>query len=75
VTRTFKEICALTNVAKKEIGRCYKILQQHFQTGQAEITFESMLVRFANELDLDPKIANMSCKVGDSTFSFHVFYF
>lgn len=27
VTRTFKEICNVTKVSKKEIGRCFKILQ------------------------------------------------
>lgn len=27
VTRTFKEICNVTKVEKKEIGRCFKLLQ------------------------------------------------
>ena len=63
VDRTFKEICGLTNVSKKEIGKCYKILQQHFQTGNEEITFNSFLVRFANQLGLPEKLANQGTKV------------
>ncbi len=52
VTRTFKEICALTKVSKKEIGRCYKLLQPLFEKPAQQISLDSYISRFGSFLDL-----------------------
>src|SRR3954469_9019569 len=40
VGRTFREICSLTRVPKKEIGRCYKALQSKLQTNTTVMNSE-----------------------------------
>ena len=52
VTRTFKEICALTKVSKKDIGRCYKLLQPIFETPVQTISLDAYVTRFSSALDL-----------------------
>lgn len=58
VPRTFKEICQLTNVPKKTIGQCYKLLEGHFNLNSnkrpASTTEgpEGLLSRYVNHLDL-----------------------
>ncbi|KAJ3078270.1 transcription initiation factor IIB, partial [Quaeritorhiza haematococci] len=56
VTRTFKEICALTKVSKKEIGRCYKALQPLFEKPAQQISLDSYISRFSSFLDLPPEV-------------------
>ncbi|KAJ3107243.1 transcription initiation factor IIB [Phlyctochytrium planicorne] len=62
VTRTFKEICNVTNVSKKEIGRCYKQLQHLFEQPQ-EIRLDSYIYRFSDALDLDNDVRKAGLKV------------
>ncbi|KAG8986451.1 transcription initiation factor IIB [Tulasnella sp. JGI-2019a] len=61
VPRTFKEICQLTNVPKKTIGQCYKVLENSLQLhaingtgGPAPVVEgpEALLGRYVNHLDL-----------------------
>lgn len=60
VPRTFKEICALTNVEKKDIGRCFKAIEQAFETAvpgatastPAPSSAEALITRFCNHLGL-----------------------
>ncbi|KAH9013157.1 cyclin-like protein [Lactarius deliciosus] len=63
VPRTFSEICSLTNVSKKLLGRCYKALEQAFNltprssaapSGVTEP--EDLLVRYCNHLDIPPHV-------------------
>ncbi|KAI8847281.1 cyclin-like protein [Chytridium lagenaria] len=49
VTRTFKEICNVTNVSKKEIGRCYN----------------SYIYRFSDALDLNKEVQKAGLQVAD----------
>lgn len=56
VTRTFKEICSLTKVSKKEIGRCYKALQPIFDTPAQQISIDSYISRFASFLDVSSDV-------------------
>ncbi|KAJ3312708.1 transcription initiation factor IIB [Blyttiomyces sp. JEL0837] len=63
VTRTFKEICALTNVSKKEIGRCYKILQNHLESPKQQVSWDSFIARFSSELELEPSVQNAGLQV------------
>ena len=68
VTRTFKEICALTKVSKKDIGRCYKLLQPIFETPVQTISLDAYVTRFSSALDLTnetikgTKIVRCVCK-------------
>ncbi|KAJ3186564.1 transcription initiation factor IIB [Gaertneriomyces sp. JEL0708] len=59
-TRTFKEICALTKVPKKDIGRLYKQLlpivkspNKPGETAANEISMDAFVIRFANALQMD----------------------
>ncbi|KAI9033249.1 hypothetical protein DFJ74DRAFT_651391 [Hyaloraphidium curvatum] len=53
VTRTFKEICALTKVPKKEIGRVYKALKPLLENQTAEIiNIEGYAARFGAQLNM-----------------------
>jgi transcription initiation factor TFIIB len=61
-TRTFKEICNLTKVSKKEIGKCYKTLQPHMQHAEAG-SLDSYIYRFTSQLSLDNKVRAAGLKV------------
>ncbi|KAF9090689.1 transcription initiation factor IIB [Mortierella sp. GBA35] len=53
VHRTFKEIEALTQVSKKEISRCFKVLSDNFQETKVPATAsEDLIARFCNNLGL-----------------------
>eukprot|EP01113_Clastostelium_recurvatum_P013826 TRINITY_DN1742_c0_g1_i1.p1 TRINITY_DN1742_c0_g1~~TRINITY_DN1742_c0_g1_i1.p1 ORF type:complete len:385 (-),score=43.81 TRINITY_DN1742_c0_g1_i1:35-1042(-) len=58
VPRTFKEICALTKVSKKEIGRYYKYMVEQLKsknvlsTNLETITTSDFMSRFCNHLRL-----------------------
>ncbi len=65
VTRTFKEIYALTKVSKKEIGRCYKILRSLFENPTQQVSLDSYISRFSSFLDLPSDVqkgASIICK-------------
>ena len=49
--RTFKEICQVTKVPKKDIGRCFKILQPYLEQS-AKISFDAYITRFSSNLDI-----------------------
>ncbi len=62
VTRTFKEIYALTRVSKKEIGRCFKILQTLLSQPAQQVSLDSYISRFSSFLELPTEVqrgANM----------------
>jgi len=62
VPRTFREICAMTRVSKKQLGRCYKELEQAFNLAPGAAAAaqssspEGLLARWCNFLDLDRKM-------------------
>lgn len=62
VSRTFKEVCALTNVSKKEIGRCFKLLQPHFEN-KPQISFDSYISRFSSSLELSSDVRKATLAV------------
>ncbi|KAJ3048926.1 transcription initiation factor IIB [Rhizophlyctis rosea] len=66
VTRSFKEVCGATNVAKKEIGRIFKVLSNSvLQKQSEEISLTSYIGRFASTLDLDQTIQRTTNTVCD----------
>lgn len=44
VPRTFKEICAVSRVSKKEIGRCFKLIIKSLETNLEQITSADFMV-------------------------------
>ncbi|CAG0890528.1 unnamed protein product [Darwinula stevensoni] len=53
VPRTFKEICAVSSVSKKEIGRCFKLILAALETNVDLITTGDFMPRFCKNLRLD----------------------
>ncbi|KAJ3030631.1 UNVERIFIED_CONTAM: transcription initiation factor IIB [Siphonaria sp. JEL0065] len=77
VSRTFKEICGLTNVPKKEIGKLYKVLQVHFKketkdSGGEAIqntnTPDSFIRRFTGELNLPQPVRTACVQLGEKVY-------
>lgn len=64
-TRTFKEICALTKVSKKEIGRCFKLLQPMFENPVQQISLDAYISRFASNLGLSNDIRKASLSLAN----------
>jgi hypothetical protein len=80
LARTFKEICALTKVSKKEIGRCYKLLQPFFEIRMCVgVNLDSCAVCWNGRLHLQvllksryrqggAKRVSKGCDIYDSSF-------
>lgn len=56
VPRTFKEICAISRVSKKEIGRCFKLILKALETSVELITTGDFMSRFCSNLSLSSAI-------------------
>lgn len=52
VPRSFKEICAISKISKKEIGRCFKLILKALETSVDLITTGDFMPRFCSNLDL-----------------------
>lgn len=55
VPRTFKEICAVSNVSKREIGRSFKLILRALNTSVDLITTGDFMSRFCSNLGLANK--------------------
>jgi transcription initiation factor TFIIB len=81
VTRTYKEISALTMVPKKEIGRCFKLIQPLLTSSPSKmVSTEDFVTRFCSHLRLGmdvqkisifvlKKCAEIGCSAGKSPIS------
>jgi len=56
VPRTFKEICAISKISKKEIGRCFKLILKALETSVDLITTADFMSRFCSNLGLPPNV-------------------
>lgn len=56
VPRTFKEICAISKVSKKEIGRCFKLILKALETSVDLITTGDFMSRFCSNLGLSNSV-------------------
>lgn len=56
VPRTFKEICAVSKVSKKEIGRCFKLILKALETSVDLITTGDFMSRFCSNLGLPASV-------------------
>ena len=61
--RTFKEICNLTKVSKKEIGKYYKLLQPKLKEPTSNLSLDAYVFRFSSQLDLSSRIQQAAVKV------------
>ena len=52
VPRSFKEICAISKISKKEIGRCFKLILKALETSVDLITTGDFMPRFCSNLEL-----------------------
>jgi len=56
VPRTFKEICAISKISKKEIGRCFKLILKALETSVDLITSGDFMTRFCSNLGLPSSV-------------------
>lgn len=53
VPRTFKEVCAVSRVSKKEIGKVFKKILKILETNVQSVTVEDFMSRFCGNLNLN----------------------
>lgn len=58
VPRTFKEICAVSKISKKEIGRCFKLTLKALATSVDLITTADFMSRFCANLGMPKAFRN-----------------
>ncbi|XP_067662635.1 transcription initiation factor IIB-like [Haliotis asinina] len=56
VPRTFKEICAVSKISKKEIGRVFKLILKTLETNVELITTGDFMSRFCSNLQLPSSV-------------------
>ena len=56
VPRTFKEICAVSRISKKEIGRSFKLILKALETSVELITTGDFMSRFCSNLGLPTSV-------------------
>ncbi|KAI5477493.1 transcription initiation factor TFIIB [Pseudohyphozyma bogoriensis] len=61
VPRTFKEIVKLTNVPKKDIAACFKLLERTFETAPVLPSSGALIPRYCNHLGL-PMFIQTACQ-------------
>lgn len=60
VPRTFKEICAISKIPKKEIGRCFKLILRNLEQNVQVITSGDFMDRFCSALNLSAPVIRAS---------------
>ncbi|KAJ2696292.1 transcription initiation factor IIB [Coemansia sp. IMI 203386] len=65
VPRTFKEICALTKVDKKDVGRTFKFLKTKLKEQTATTSSNDLIDRFCSNLSLDQETNRITKLLAD----------
>jgi transcription initiation factor TFIIB len=60
VPRTFKEICAVSNSSKRDIGRCFKIIKKEVETNYNSTTPADLITRFCSKLNLPKPVQKLA---------------
>ncbi|KAL3308590.1 Transcription initiation factor IIB [Cichlidogyrus casuarinus] len=60
VPRTFKEVCAVSRVSKKEIGKVFKRILKILETNVQSVTVEDFMSRFCANLDLNNQVKQLA---------------
>lgn len=70
VPRTFKEICAISRISKKEISRSFKLIIKNLETNVDVITSGDFMSRFCANLGLPPKIQQAATYIARKAVDF-----
>ncbi|GBB97337.1 hypothetical protein RclHR1_02970012 [Rhizophagus clarus] len=70
VARSFKEICDSTQVSKRDIAKCFKILIETFELNVDQMTSEDLMIRFSYKLNLPKESQNLAIKLSKRTEEF-----
>lgn len=65
VPRTFKEICAVSKVSKKEIGRTFKLILKTLETKVELITTGDFMSRFCSNLSLSNSVQKAATHIAN----------
>lgn len=60
VPRTFKEVCAVTRVSKKDVGKVFKKILKTLETNVASVSVEDFMTRFCANLNLDISVQQLA---------------
>jgi len=63
VPRTFKEICGISKVSKKEIGRCFKLMLKALDTSVDIISTGDFMSRFCSSLGLPATVQQAATRI------------
>lgn len=66
--RTFKEISVITGVQKREIGRCYKLIEKEVDVKGAGTTSGDIVSRFCADLNLNLKIQKLASTISQKVY-------
>uniref|UniRef100_A0A182NLK1 Transcription initiation factor IIB n=1 Tax=Anopheles dirus TaxID=7168 RepID=A0A182NLK1_9DIPT len=66
VPRTFKELCAVSTVGKKDIGRCFKFILKRLSTSLEIITSEDFMSRFCANLNMPMSLQKAATHIAQS---------
>merc|ERR1711868_50463 len=66
VPRTFKEICAISRISKKEIGRCFKLIIKNLEKSVSVITSADFMARFCCSLSLPKQVQNAAVHIAQT---------
>jgi len=72
VPRTFKEICAVSKISKKEIGRCFKLILKALDTSVDLITTGDFMSRFCSYLSLPRMVQQAATTIARRSVEFDI---
>ena len=72
VPRTFKEICAVSKISKKEIGRCFKLIIKALETNLSLIKTGDFMSRFCANLGLPIVIQRAATRIAKKAVEFDI---
>jgi len=71
VPRTFKEICAISNVNKRDIGRCFKVIMKILEPLDV-ITSNDFMPRFCANLDLSYEVQRTAMHIAKKATDLYI---
>eukprot|EP00118_Oscarella_pearsei_P005736 m.26354 g.26354 ORF g.26354 m.26354 type:complete len:286 (+) comp29263_c0_seq1:225-1082(+) len=72
VPRTFKEICAVSKVSKKEIGRCFKLILRALETSVDLVQTSDFMSRFCSNLSLSQDIQKAAIHIASKAAALEI---
>ncbi|VDP91893.1 unnamed protein product [Echinostoma caproni] len=72
VPRTFKEVCGVSRVSKKEIGKVFKKILKILETNVQSVTVEDFMSRFCGNLNLNIAVQRVANEVAKRALNFNL---